>query len=172
MISYRLKPKITLAILLVASYTLLITLIGCDVFIRKFTRKPKKENLPYEEMVLAPEEYKGPEMPKEELYRQYFLFWKSWHDELIESLVQKRSQKKQIDCAQEAIKNLINLRAMLNEDRRKILDVYITQLKELQGLIAKDLYGTSITSNVQSAERLKRNILRDFSYNKIKSYLI
>jgi hypothetical protein len=140
--------------------------------VRKFTRKSKKENLPQEEMVLAPEEYKVPQMSKEELYRQYFLFWKSWHDEVIESLLQKKSIKKQIDCSQEAIKNLINLRALLNIDMQKKLDIYIAQLKELHNQISKDLYGNNVITNAQRLERIKRDILRDFSYGKIKNYLI
>ncbi len=153
-------------------YFLVFTFLGCDAFVRKFTRKSKRENLPQDEMVLAPEEYKGPQMSKEELYRQYLLFWKSWHDELIESLLQHKSQKKQIDCAEETIKNLINLRALLNIDLQKKLDIYILKLKELQSQINKDLYGTNAITNAQRAERIKRDILRDFSCNKIKIYLI
>jgi hypothetical protein len=164
---HRLKPQIRQIILLVTSYLLLVTLIGCDAFVRKFTRKPKKEDLPQQEMVLAPEEYKGARMSKEELYHQYFLFWKSWHDELIESLLQKKSIKKQIDCSQEMLGNLINLRPLLNIDMQKKLDIYIAQLKELQDQISKDTYGDSAVTNAQRLERIKRDILRDFSYNKI-----
>src|SRR3989338_7136675 len=114
--------------LLVISF-LIVNLLGCDAFVRKFTRKTKKENLPQKEMVLAPEEWSGPQMTSEQMYRQYFLFWKSWQDELIETLLQKKSQKKQIDCSLEAIKNLLNLRALLNSDSQKKLDNYINQIK-------------------------------------------
>jgi len=165
------NPKSKIIILLTIYCLLLTTLLGCEAFVRKFTRKPKKENLPQEEMVLQPEEYRAPEMSKEELYRQYFLFWKSWHDELIESLSRDANHKKQIDCADEAIKNLEHLRTLLNEDKQKKLDIYLIQLNDLKGLIIKDLYGNSIASNRQSAERIKRNILKEFSYNKIKDYL-
>jgi len=156
----------------ICALSFVICMTGCDAFVRKFTRKPKTENLPQEEMVLVPEEYKGPQVPKEELYRQYFLFWKSWHDELIESLLQKKSQKKQIDCAEEAIKNLINLQKLLNEEQQKKLDIYILQLKDLQEAIGKDLYGMDSSNNVQNAERIKRSLLREFSYNKVKDCLI
>jgi hypothetical protein len=146
----------------------ILTSLGCDAFVRKFTRKPKKENLPQEEMVLVPEEYKGVEMTREELYRQYFLFWKSWQDELINALYDKASHKRQLSCAEEALKNLEDLRELLNEEQKKKLDIYISQSKELQGFIAKDLYGSDRAFNAQKAERLKRNILRDFSYSKVK----
>lgn len=143
------------------------SLVGCDAFVRKFTRKSKKENIPQEEMVLAPEDYKGPGMSKEELYRQYFLFWKSWADELIESLLQRKSQKKQLDCAEEGIKNLINLRALLNETTQQKLDVYISELKDLKSAVGKDLYGNNAANNAHDAERIKINILQKFSYDKI-----
>lgn len=157
--------------LLITGSSFLITLIGCDAFVRKFSRKPKRDNLPKEEMVLVPEEYK-PAMDKEELYRQYMLFWQSWQDELIESLTEKKSNKKQISCAEEAIKNLLGLRGLLDEARKKKLDVYIAQMVELQALIAKDVYGSNSLENVRSAEIIKRAVLRDFSFHKIKKYLI
>jgi len=151
---------------------LLFSLFGCEAFVRKFTRKPKTENIPQEEMVLAPEEYKGPQMSREELYRQYFLFWKSWQDEITNALSQKASHKRQISCAEEAIKNLNNLKGLLNEEKQKKLDIYIGELEELKGLIAEDYYGNNAYSYIHKAERIRRNILRDFSYQKIKDYLL
>jgi len=160
------------ALLLVTSSLLLVTILGCEAFVRKFTRKPKKENLPQEEMVIAPEVYQIPQMTKEDLYRQYFLYWKSWQDELIESLSSGTNHKRQIGCVNEAIKNLYELRSLLNEAKQKGLDFYINQLMDLQGLIAQDFYGNSVTGNRLTAERIKRNILKDFSYNKIKDNLL
>jgi len=163
------KSKI---LLLTFTFLLLTLSVGCDAFVRKFTRKPKKENLPQQEMILVPQEYKPPKMSKEEVYRQYFLYWKVWHDELINSLSIGSSHKKQIGCANEAVKNLEELRPILQENMQKKLDVYISQLKDLKNEITEDLYGTNISSNRLTAERMKRNILRDFSYNKTKDYLI
>ena len=147
-------------------------MLGCDAFVRKFTRKSKKENQPKQELVLVPEEYKPPKMTKEEVYRQYFLYWKSWHDELINSLSGGASHKKQIDCANEAIKNLEQLRATLQEANQTKLDVYINQLKDLENEIVQDLYGNNISANRLTGERIRRSILRDFSYNKIKDSLV
>ncbi len=159
-------------ILLVTSCSLLATTLGCDAFVRKFTRKSKKGDQPKEELVLVPEVYKPPKMTKEEVYRQYFLYWKSWHDELINSLSGGASQKKQIDCAKEAIKNLAELRKTLQESGQKKLDVYINQLKDLKKEIMQDLYGNDISVNRLTAEHIRRGIMRDFSYNKIKNYLV
>lgn len=150
---------------------LLTTTLGCEAFVRKFTRKSKKDKTP-EEMVLSPEEWKGPQMTKEERYRQYLLFWKSWHDELIGALVQNTSQKKKNDCIRQAIKNLVGMRALLNESKQKQLDVYLKQMLDLEGAIKSDIYGASSSSRLQGAERLKMNILKYFSYNDIKNDLL
>jgi len=156
--------------MLVTTYLLLATLLGCEAFVRKFTRKPKKEEAP-EPMVLVPEEYRGPEMTREELYRQYLLFWKSWQDELIQSLTDGSNNKKRIDCANEALKNLYQMRLMLNPDTQLRLDDYIRQSEELKNAISRDTYGYDLAVNRQRAERIRRNMLRDFSYFKIKDCL-
>lgn len=165
-------PRSQIIILFTICCLLLTTLLGCEAFVRKFTRKPKKVTLPQEEMVLEPEEYKGSGMPKEELYRQYLLYWKSWHDELINSLSSGGSNKKQISCVSEAIKNLEQLRLLLNETKQEGLDIYLNQLKDLKESIVQDVYGNNVNKNRLSAEQIKRNILRDFSYHKIKDCLV
>ncbi|KPK97182.1 MAG: hypothetical protein AMJ95_10405 [Omnitrophica WOR_2 bacterium SM23_72] len=162
------KSKI---ILVVASYCLVFTLVGCDAFVRKFTRKPKTQEFPEEEMILAPEEYEPIVLSPGERYQQDFLFWKVWQDELIVSLQEKRSQKKQLDCVKQAIKNLENLRPLLKDELRQSLEHYIEQEMRLMDSIEKDIYGGQTSTNMSSAERIKRNILRDFAYGKIKGHL-
>ena len=151
-------------------YFVMLNLIGCEAFVRKFTRKSKKEELPQTELVLVPEEYRDT-MGKEELYRQYFLFWKSWHDELINSLSVGANHKKQIGSADEAIKNLEQLKVYLNAEKQKKLDIYLDQLKTLKELIVKDAYGSNCSVNRYTAENIRRSILREFSYSKMKNFL-
>jgi len=136
--------------------------------VRKFTRKPKKRDSAPEEMVLVPEEYRGPDISREDLYRRYFFSWKAAHDELLGSLIEKRSVKKQVDCVAQAVKGLKDLRPLLVEDRRKDLDAYIGALNDLSAVLALDIYSNDAVTNRQRAERLKRKILRDFSYNNVQ----
>ena len=124
-----------------------------------------------EELVLTPEEYKGPQIPKEDLYRQYFFYWKSWEDELIKALLENTSHKKQIDCANEALKNLANIRKMLKENKQKQLDPHIKQLIGLKNDITNDIYARDNVYNRRVAERIRRNILQSFSANDIKNDL-
>ncbi|MFH0855733.1 MAG: hypothetical protein V1869_04415 [Candidatus Omnitrophota bacterium] len=156
---------------LIIGLILLINLAGCEAFVRKFTRKSNKDKSP-EEMVLAPEEWSGPKMTKEEKYRQYFVFWQSWQDELINAFLSNASQKKKLDCAGQAIKNLNGMRGLLNESAQKQLDVYLGQFYGLKGEIQSDIYGSSNDSYRLKAENIRRNILQRFSYGDIKTDLI
>ena len=161
----------TKIILLLTTYSLILTtLIGCEAFVKKFTRKPKVEKPP-EEMVLTPQEYPSLYQNKEEAYRQYFLFWKSWQDQLISALLSVSSHKKQLSCIDEAIKNLEELKTMLNEEKQEELEPYLAKMDNLRENISRDIYFASVNSNRYEAEKIKRNILRDFSYSHVKDYL-
>ena len=146
-------------------------LLGCDAFVRKFTRKHKKDSFEETEMVLVPQEYNVPGATNDELYQQYFLFWKSWQDELIESLQGGTNHKKQLGSIKEAIKNMEQLKNLLNEEKQKSVQLYIEKLAMLHDAVANDLYGSNAFNNRTSAETIKRNILRDLSYRKIKDYI-
>ena len=166
----RLKKLIIQIIILSTCYCLLSTLIGCEAFVRKFTRKPKEHKL-QEEPVLVPQDYSLSDLSTEERYRQYFLFWKSWQDELITAMNPQTSYKKKKECVQEAINNLEEIRALLLEEKQKELDVYLERLRHLSSAIIQDIYGTRLIINKSRAESLKRSILRDFSYSNVKGYL-
>ena len=150
---------------------LVFSITGCDAFIRKFTRKPKHDEN-YEPPVLAPEEYKGPQTTKEEQYRQFFIFWRSWQDELIQSLEFGKNYKKQVDCANESLKNLVSMRPYLKEAKQKLLDTFIVKTNDLKGIISDDTHGRNVTWSRQKAEKIRRDVIRDFSFPKIKPFLL
>lgn len=149
---------------------LLFDLLGCEAFTRKFTRKTKKSDTAVE-MVLTPEEYHGPNLTKEEIYRQHYLYWNSWQDELINAFTQKASLKKKVDCSQEALKNLVNMKMMLVVDAQKNFDLEIAKLNDLLIYIKSDTYGVNDSRNLRVAERIKSNIHKSFIYPKIRNYL-
>ncbi len=164
----------TFAVILLFSF--LVTTLGCDSFVRKFTRKSKKEKEEQVEMVIAPEVYKST-MTGEDYYRQYLLYWKSWQGELIESLnISGRgnvggNHKKQKDCVNQAITNLVNMRTLLNPALQAKLDKYISSMNALKDSIVSDSYSNLADYNRQRAEQLRRDILKDFSYNYVKASL-
>ena len=148
---------------------LIFNMLGCEAFVRKFTRKPKNE--PQIEIVPAPVEYVAPFVSKEERYRRSYLYWQSWHDELIEALTHSTNHKKRIDCIEQVIKNLVQLRDMVSQEGRKKLDSYLTQVNELMKDIKDDIYGSNTASERMRAERLERNIRRDCVYGKMKGFI-
>ncbi|MCU0651867.1 MAG: hypothetical protein MUC39_02875 [Candidatus Omnitrophica bacterium] len=157
-------------ILVCSLWFLVFSLTGCDAFVRKFTRKSKKDKLPQEELVLVPQEYKS-NMSKEEQYRQYFLYWESWQEELTEALLHSTNRKKPLGCANEALKNLDQMKSMLGGEQKKRLESYFTQLRELKDSIQEDTYGTNNSWYRSKAEEIQRSVSRDFSYLKIKKSL-
>jgi hypothetical protein len=156
---------------LIFIFFLVISVTGCESFVRKFTRKPK-DKIKAEELVLIPEEYKPPKLSKEEKYRDTFFFWKNWHDELINYLSSSDSHKKQIDCAKETINSFQALRLLLNADKQKSLDIYLNKMDILKSQISEDVYGSELSSLRSDAEKLKRYIEREFYYGKVKKCLI
>jgi len=147
------------------------TLLGCEAFVKKFTRKPNKEKAP-EEMVLQPEEYPSLFKNNQEAYQQYFLYWQSWQEELGNALLSVNSQKKQLSCIDQAIKNLTQLKTLLDEGKAAALDAYIQQSLALREDIAADIYAQNTNANRFAAEKLKRNIMRNFSYSKTKNHIL
>jgi hypothetical protein len=148
------------------------TLTGCDAFVRKFTRKPKKSDMPREEMVIAPEEYVPPEMTKEERYRQQFTLWKSWHDEFMTALANSTNHKKKVSCIEEAIKYLEGMGALLVPDVQRQVNRYIAQMNNFKADVDRDIYGRGSNMQFQEAERMRRRIVREFSYVEIKDKLL
>jgi len=146
-------------------------LCACEAFVRKFTRKKKTSEIKPEEMVLSPQEYEPPQTTKEEKYRQYFLYWRAWHDELLDALSDKTNRKKQLSSADEAIKNLADIRPLLSEKKQAQLDKYILDLTALKDDIFRDYYGSNIPFYRQRAERIRLNIMKDFSYSALKEDL-
>lgn len=153
--------------LIIAGF-LVLELAGCEAFVRKFTRK--KKTAPEEELVLVPQEYKNTASPEAQ-YRDYFIFWKEEHEELIDALLQNKPMKKKVKSGQEAIKHLENMKMMLKEPSQQKLNDYIGRLSDILGGVERDSYGRNNDFYRVRAEDLERDIMRDYSYNKIKSAL-
>jgi len=154
--------------LLLLSFILACT--GCDAFVRKFTRKKKKTETT-EELVLAPEAYPENLLTPAELYREHFLFFKSWQDELAAGFSAEPNHKRQVRCAEEAIKNLQALKGLLKDDKAKDLDTLIKEMYSLKERISQDTYSMKAAILKNAAESLGRKIFRGFGFEKIKDCL-
>lgn len=166
------KKLVKKTLLFAVCYLLIASMVGCDAFVRKFTRKKKAGSMPQEEMVISPVEYPAPVLSKEQLYRKYFLYWQSWQDELIDALLYPTSRKRMIDCAGQSIENLKSMQAMLNDKAKARLGGYIDRMEALKSKIENNIYNQEISYERFSAERVRRDVFRDFPYHKIKDKLL
>ncbi|MCX7927993.1 MAG: hypothetical protein N2606_07710 [Candidatus Omnitrophica bacterium] len=148
------------------------TFCGCQSVAKKFVRKPKVEKKP-ETIIIAPEEYPLPQLDNHTLYQQYFVLWRSWHDELIDSLEKNGNRKRQQEAAKQAILNLENMLSLLKDDQLcSQLEQLISEFKSLQEKIIADKYLENISQHRNHTEKLRRKISHYFSYNKVKKFIL
>lgn len=145
--------------------------LGCEAFVRKFTRKPKKEQTKVEEQVVAPEDYTVAARTSEEAYREDFFIWRSWHEELVYWLVKDGNRKKQMDCLRQTKKSLQELGKLLGQGYALTVSGFISQLDELAAAMEKDIYGQKVEIFRQKAEALYRQINRQLSFASVKDAL-
>ncbi len=144
---------------------------GCEAFVRKFTRKPKKEDQPREELVLHPEEYPAAVLSPAQRYQESSLYWKAWQDELLQALGWGSNHKKQLSCAEESLKQLVLMRQLMQEPLQKSFDAVIADAQQLLATIESDPYAMQRAQSKLAAERIRRTVLRDFSFAKVKDRL-
>ena len=154
-------------LIFIFSFTILMT--GCESLAKKFIRKPKGPPKK-EEPVIVPQTYAP--MPAEQAYRQYFLYWKSWHDELINALTDSGNQKKRVASAERVLEHLENMRNYLNEETQEKLDKHIQIVRNMSDQIKDANIDRLIMFRVKTKlEKEKIIIDREFNYSKIKNKL-
>ena len=112
-------------------------LTGCESLRKKFTRK-KKITESQEVMIITPRDYSAHPFPSDVLYKQYFIYWKSWNQELITSLSDGSSYKKVLDCVDQSLINIKKMETYLQEDKAKELGVYVKKTEDLKGQIMQN----------------------------------
>ncbi len=147
-------------------------LTGCESLRKKFTRKRKSKDS-QEQMIIVPRDYSAHPYPSDVMYKQYFIYWKSWNQELITSLNDYSTYKKIVDCVEQSIINLKKMATYLNEDKAKALEVYVKKTEDLKTQIqaAKAMPPSRMTMLRYDAERILSSVNRLFDLKKMKEYL-
>lgn len=161
------------AALLLTTYFLLFAtvLCGCEAFRKKFVRKPKEEK--EVRVVTQIKEYKALYSP-EVGYKQYYLFWRTSHEELVSSLeAQNGNRKKTLYFAKQTAEHLQEMRDLLLPEKQKELELFISK----QGDIARRLDRRSLNRaqklGIKSIlKRQKKQIERAFAFKHIQEYLV
>lgn len=149
-------------------FTILIVLLsGCAGLQRKFVRKPKEKERPTP--VVQTVDY-SIGLRAEELYKKHFLFWQSWHTELIDRLGD--NFKKRTVCYDQLISSLKSMRKYLAEEKARELDLFLLQIEALEKDLKKDRLNATETYRIKMVlEKTKRQIDKKFSYRDVKEYL-
>jgi len=146
---------------------LCLSVAGCASMQRKFTRKKQKE----EKMMPIVTTYEYPiEERVDELYKKRFLFWKSWHGELIDRM--EDSYKKRAECYNELMQNLMEMQKYLNDEKCKELEGFVEEIRLLDTDVKKiDLTKSERYRIAQVLEKTRRLIDKRFSYSHVKDFL-
>lgn len=147
-------------------------LTGCETLRKKFTRKRKKAETE-EPMVIVPRDYSAHPFPSNVLYKQYFVYWKSWNQELVSSLNDLASYKKIVDCVEQSLVNLKKMQTYLNEAKAAEIEVYVKKTEDLKATIerVKNLPPVRMTVLRYDADRILSSVNRQFDLKKMKDYL-
>ncbi|MFH1655128.1 MAG: hypothetical protein ABH954_00765 [Candidatus Omnitrophota bacterium] len=157
-----------IVILILVSF---LSLEGCEAFRKKFIRKKKKKEAE-EQVVLEPQEYPEVVYDNITLYSNHYNLWKAWQVELLESLKEGQSYKKQIQCFDEVLKNLSEMRNLLADQKQQELDIYIQQIagykEKLSGSKLKYAILPQLKNRLNSIDK---KIRTNFTYNKIEDWI-
>ena len=156
-------------IVLFLAFTLSFQFLGCYALRKKFVRKRKKETPP--PLYLELKEY--PKVPTKEMYDEYYLFVRGWLDELIKTIQEATSSKRQKKCIDEALQNLEQIIYFYNEEGKKAIDPLHKELLSIREKVYNPYFITSQNSSyyIRKISKIKREFEKNFSYEKASLWL-
>ncbi len=146
----------------------LLSVPGCAQLRDKFIRKPKgeDENIRRYQAVTAYDV-----KPSLDLYTKRYIFWKSWHKELLEVL-SETSHKKKVMAVEQEVSSLMDMYGMLNDAKgdelKPIVDDFAQVEREIKS--AKITPGNAVRIR-RKLEILGKEVKSKFSYTKIREYI-
>lgn len=153
-------------------FSCIFLLTGCETIKRKFTRKRKQvENK--ENVVIVPRDYNEHPFPPDVLYKQHFAYWKSWNQDLIESLTDRYSYKRIISSANQSIANLKKMSSYLMDEKAKGLDVYIEKFEKIEKEMKefREIPEARMRVFRYKIGRIYSCVNRDYDITRVKNFL-
>ncbi len=134
-------------------------------------RKPKREKAV--EIIVNTQEYELTSSV-DERYKKYFLFWRSWHEELLNLLdAPDGSRKGRVFAAKKIIENLEQMQKLLLPQTQRSFESFILEQKLLLRQLDKYNLNPSQKSRIRhSLEKQRRQIQKKFNYRCVREHLI
>ncbi|MCK4464000.1 MAG: hypothetical protein KAU58_06780 [Candidatus Omnitrophica bacterium] len=141
-------------------------LSGCAGLRRKFVRKrTSKKTSPHYHRI---EKYTV--VPSIELYTKHYIYWRSWHREIIELLGENTKKDKR--CIREMIGSLEDMKSMLVDKKEDMLDGHIQILKNIENDINKGALTLATRTRIRrTLEKEFKLIKINFSYRKMEPFI-
>ena len=144
-----------------------LSLTGCSrEWRKKFIRRHRKETAAPQAILTLDPDFKAM-YPPADRYREHYAFWKSWQDELLNSLGQIRKRDlRYLDSAIGEVRALQTLLTGRSADRLREI------LIQLSGLHDKweskpDTWQMPVSDRTR-LEKIQREIAKDFQYGDVK----
>ncbi len=148
-------------------FVLCINILGCSTLREKFVRKKEPEEV---KPIVNIEEYSN-KINTKELYKKHFVFWKYWHEELINVL--GGNKKKQKQCYNEILAELKAMASYLQQQKAEILQGYIKEIEELENDVNSPVLSQVEVHRIKIAlKQYKRIIDNEFSLYKVKDWIL
>ena len=142
-----------------------VSMSGCASLKKKFTRKDKPKA---KEAFYQTKKYDA--KPTLELYEKHYIFWVNWHKEIVQELGQNR--KSDIRCTDEMMSNLVDMMALLEDDKAAALAPHLDEIEKVQEIIKKGRLTKANETRVRRIlETEYRDIKRNFSPTKMTGHI-
>lgn len=146
-----------------------ILISGCAQMRDKFVRKSKSEEKEQAKTYQSVRKYDV--RPSLDLYTKHYIFWRSWHKELLEVLDAKNHKKTEVAVEQD-ISNLVDMRGMLTDEKAKELQILIDEMNGIEKIIKKQrITGGNRVRIERNLETIGRKIRKGFTYNKMLEFI-
>lgn len=150
-----------------------IVLSGCADLKDKFVRKKKEE--PRAQRYYQVRQYDA--HPTLDLYTKRYIYWKSWHRELL-SLLQQTSSietpnyKKRTVAIEQEVSNLIDMRNMLVDEKAEPLGKIIDEMTVIEKRMKSEkITPGNLTRIRRKIDLLGKEVKRGYSYRDMGDYI-
>jgi len=144
-----------------------VYLVGCAQLHDKFVRPRKRDDSRATYRQVRAYDVR----PNLELYTTRYIYWRSWHSELLQVL-DDSNHKKKLVAVRESLSNLNAMRRMLEDEMAEDLQGHIDILERLRrDMESARLTGANLIRTRRDLQVLGRNVSRDFSYTKVPGHL-
>ncbi len=151
---------------------LAMTLSSCEPLRKKFTRKKKAESAESMEVpILEPIEYPKKVYSSLDLYKNHFTYWKAWHKELMQSIVDNQGTKRKLYLLAQDVTQLTEMQKLLPENKQVLLKDTIERLAKFRVDVESPVPSRDASAWRAELESIDKKIRRDYAVEKMQDSL-